>query len=377
MRPSKGACAASWETVLAEARDPAVGHNLVIHEFAHQLDFLDGYTNGTPPLRSREQARRWHVVMQGAFHRLRRDLQQGQKTFLGSYAATNPTEFFSVASEKFFTLPAELRRRPPQLFGVLAEYYRVDPARWFEGNAAVAALPATPSTLENVAAENAPPVRECEPEPVRPDFIDYQCPYCHNPVSFPKADAGTLKACPNCLEPAFVPERSGLPASGIPIPVRTERLVLRRFEALDAKDLADVVSNPETLRYLNWTALTLEEAEDWVASQRQLRFPKPGEFFNFAIEAVQVGRVIGFITFWFWADDFDVAQFELAIHHQWQGQGFATEAVRGLFGFAFAGLRTRRLVAECDSRNLAARKLLLKVGMRQESVCVEDRLMKG
>jgi len=45
MRPSKGACAASWETVLAEARDPAVGHNLVIHEFAHQLDFLDGYTN--------------------------------------------------------------------------------------------------------------------------------------------------------------------------------------------------------------------------------------------------------------------------------------------------------------------------------------------
>jgi len=40
-------------------------------------------------------------------------------------------------------------------------------------------------------------------------------------------------------------------------------------------------------------------------------------------------------------------------------------------------LRTRRLVAECDSRNLAARKLLLKVGMRQESVCVEDRLMKG
>jgi len=87
--------------------------------------------------------------------------------------------------------------------------------------------------------------------------------------------------------------------------------------------------------------------------------------------------VIGFITFWFWADDFDVAQFELAIHHQWQGQGFATEAVRGLFGFAFAGLRTRRLVAECDSRNLAARKLLLKVGMRQESVCVEDRLMKG
>ncbi len=111
----------SWETVLAEARDPATGHNLVIHEFAHQLDFLDGYTNGTPPLRSRDQTRRWQQVMHGTFQRLRRDLQKGHTTFLGSYAATNATEFFSVASEKFFSLPARLHQRHPELFEVLAE----------------------------------------------------------------------------------------------------------------------------------------------------------------------------------------------------------------------------------------------------------------
>ena len=72
--------------------------------------------------------------MQGTFQRLRRALQQGRRTFLGSYAATNPSEFFSVASEKFFSVPGELRQNHPELFDVLAEYYRVDPLRWFDGN---------------------------------------------------------------------------------------------------------------------------------------------------------------------------------------------------------------------------------------------------
>jgi Mlc titration factor MtfA (ptsG expression regulator) len=60
----------SWETVLIEARNPASGHNLVIHEFAHQLDFLDGYTNGAPALRSRDQTQRWQPAMHGTFQRL-------------------------------------------------------------------------------------------------------------------------------------------------------------------------------------------------------------------------------------------------------------------------------------------------------------------
>ncbi len=173
----------SWETVLGEARDPTIGHNLVIHEFAHQLDFLDGYTNGAPPLRSREQTQRWQQVMHGTFQRLRRDLQMERKTFLGSYAATNPIEFFSVASEKFFSLPRQLR--------------------------------------------------QCHPELVE------------------------------------------------------------------------------------------------------------------------------------------------VFHPNLQRRGYATEAVRGLLAYAFTGLRVRRIVAECDSRNLPARGLLLKAGLRQESECIQDRLQKG
>jgi len=367
----------SWDTVLAEARDPTAGHNLVIHEFAHQLDFLDGYTNGAPPLRGRDQAHRWHEVMQGTFHRLRRELQRGNRTFLGSYAASNPTEFFSVASEKFFSLPAELRRCHPELFAVLAEYYRVDPLRWFEGNTGADSPSATLDNKEKAQGEDTRATSGRVLETDEPDFIDYKCPYCQSAVSFPKPDAGTLKHCPNCLDPAIVPERSGLPAAAIPVPMRTERLLLRRFQTLDAKDLAEVVSNPQTLRYLNWTAMTLEDTEDWIANQRRFRFPQPGEYFNFAIEALQPAKLIGLATFWLPQEDFDLAQFEIIVHPQWQRKGYGTEAVRGLFRFAFAGLHAHRLVAECDSRNLAARKLLLKAGMRQESECIQNRVLKG
>src|SRR5438552_9184737 len=161
----------SWETVLGEARDPTAGHNLVIHEFAHQLDFLYGYTHGAPVLRSLDQTQRWQRVMHATFQRLRRDLQMGRKTFLGSYAATNPTEFFSVASERFFSLPRQLRQYHPELFEVLAEYYRVDPLIWFEGNAGADLAPAPSSITEKPASNEARAT--AQPQPFESDFIDF------------------------------------------------------------------------------------------------------------------------------------------------------------------------------------------------------------
>jgi MtfA peptidase len=123
----------AWGRVLTEGRDPSAGRNLVIHEFAHQLDFLDGYPNGVPVLRNRDQTRRWQEVMKASLNRLRRELRAARRTILGSYAATSPTEFFSVASERFFLVPARLQHDHPSLYEVLAEYYRADPLRWFAG----------------------------------------------------------------------------------------------------------------------------------------------------------------------------------------------------------------------------------------------------
>src|SRR5262249_37912561 len=140
---------------------------------------------------------------------------------------------------------------------------------------------ATSSSAEE--ATTGPPVQV---QALEPDFIDFHCPYCQSSVSFPKADSGRLRQCPNCLESMIVPE-SGRQAERIPFSIRTERLVLRRLQTLDAKDLADLMSNPDTLRYLAWTPMNLEDAEDWIAGQSRVRFPLSNKYCHLAVEEVQ------------------------------------------------------------------------------------------
>jgi Mlc titration factor MtfA (ptsG expression regulator) len=120
----------SWDTVLAEGRDPSAGGNTVIHEFAHQLDFVDGYADGTLDLPG-EQAERWQEVLTADYNRLRREVRHGRDAYLGDYAATSKTEFFATASERFFTQPAKLRHYHPQLYQMLKVAYAVNPAKWF------------------------------------------------------------------------------------------------------------------------------------------------------------------------------------------------------------------------------------------------------
>ena len=129
----RGPAILAWEQVIAEGRNPAEGHNVVIHEFAHHLDYLDGYINGTPDLSDPELAEQWGPVMTADYRRLVRDVRKGRATFLGSYAAHNEAEFFAVASERFFTLPWQLRHYHRRLYEVLAEFYSVEPTEWFAG----------------------------------------------------------------------------------------------------------------------------------------------------------------------------------------------------------------------------------------------------
>jgi Mlc titration factor MtfA (ptsG expression regulator) len=127
----RGPVIVAWDAALGDGRDCSLGHNVVIHEFAHQLDYLDGGINGTPDLGSDGEAEDWARIMTAEYTRLLRDLRKGRETFLGEYAATNETEFFSVASERFFTRPHRLRRYHRSLYELLRGYYQVDPGEWF------------------------------------------------------------------------------------------------------------------------------------------------------------------------------------------------------------------------------------------------------
>ena len=120
----------SWADVQQGAADPVDGSNVVIHEFAHQLDQSKGYANGAPPLKSRQAYRCWSSVMQTEFDALRQRLADGEAGLMGAYAATDPAEFFAVCSELFFERAAELATQHPLLFDELKTYYQINPLSW-------------------------------------------------------------------------------------------------------------------------------------------------------------------------------------------------------------------------------------------------------
>jgi MtfA peptidase len=120
----------SWPDVLAGAADPADGHNLVIHEFAHQLDQARGRATGAPFLGHRARYARWAAVLGSEYRALQAALARGESTLLSPYAATEPAEFFAVASEVFFEQPQALSALHPALYDELARYYAVNPAAW-------------------------------------------------------------------------------------------------------------------------------------------------------------------------------------------------------------------------------------------------------
>jgi len=127
---SQGQVLLAWDEVLRGSMTPGDGHNVVIHEFAHQLDQANGRANGAPALATAEAYRRWSTVMQTEFDALRWRLARGEPGLIDAYAATDPAEFFAVVSELFFERPVELAAGHPALYVELSGYYRLDPAGW-------------------------------------------------------------------------------------------------------------------------------------------------------------------------------------------------------------------------------------------------------
>src|ERR1041384_4230029 len=125
-----GSLVLSWGAVKHGAADPADGKNVVLHEFAHQLDFENDAVDGVPGLATREQQLAWAAVMRSEFASLRAADESDIPTLLDTYGATNPAEFFAVSVEAFFERPHALRARHPKLYAELQEYFQQDPVEF-------------------------------------------------------------------------------------------------------------------------------------------------------------------------------------------------------------------------------------------------------
>ncbi len=129
----------AWDSSKRGGKNAFDGSNVVIHEFAHQLDQMDGVADGAPTLGKGEKLekrklkyRSWALVFTKEFECFQKKAAKGKKTVIDHYGATNPAEFFATATEAFFEKPRQLKKKRPELYKELRSYYKQDPATWGE-----------------------------------------------------------------------------------------------------------------------------------------------------------------------------------------------------------------------------------------------------
>jgi hypothetical protein len=124
----------SWENIRYDVRHWQDGRNVVLHEFAHQLDQEEGSASGVPILEKRSDYVTWGRVFRKEYEQLHRELERGVETVIDEYGATDPAEFFAVATETFFEKPCQMQRKHPELYNELKRYYKLDPVEWVKGS---------------------------------------------------------------------------------------------------------------------------------------------------------------------------------------------------------------------------------------------------
>jgi hypothetical protein len=122
----------AWDNVLHGACNFVDGKNVVLHEFAHQLDSETGSADGAPLLAGKSSYRSWAGALSGEFEELQKDAHFRRRSLMDHYGATNPAEFYAVATETFFEKPRRMAKHHRELFDVLKSYYRIDPREWQE-----------------------------------------------------------------------------------------------------------------------------------------------------------------------------------------------------------------------------------------------------
>jgi Mlc titration factor MtfA (ptsG expression regulator) len=125
-----GSVVLAWKSVRQGAVNIEDGHNVVLHEFAHQLDQASGAADGLPKLKARGDYQSWAEAFKRSYDVLCDRVNKGQKTVMDPYGATNPAEFFAVATETFFEKPAQLLEDHGDVYRELKRFYGLDPVIW-------------------------------------------------------------------------------------------------------------------------------------------------------------------------------------------------------------------------------------------------------
>jgi Mlc titration factor MtfA (ptsG expression regulator) len=127
---ARGPVILSWTHARQGAANDHDGRNVVLHEFAHQIDDLSGRIDGVPNLRGDQSFAGWAKAFIEAYERHVRHVRRGRRTVVDAYGAEGPEEFFAVAVEAFFERPVQLVRAEPAVYEQLSKFFRLEPATW-------------------------------------------------------------------------------------------------------------------------------------------------------------------------------------------------------------------------------------------------------
>jgi RimJ/RimL family protein N-acetyltransferase len=206
-------------------------------------------------------------------------------------------------------------------------------------------------------------------------MIDFKCPYCGDAVSFPEMDADSAQDCPFCGEALIVPGESCEVGPKFPLPINTQRLVLRRLQLGDVDAFVKMSGDEESLRYHSWPVMDEEDVGQWVERDAKVHLSQLDPALWLAVELKENGNCIGLASIRYAPGTFQ-PEITVVIERSEQRKGYGSEAVRGLLDFGFNGLNMRRITAYCDDRNEAFTKLAAKIGLRQEGLFYGDRYVK-
>ncbi len=120
----------AWDSVTGGTSNMADAQNVVLHEFAHQLDQEDGAADGAPILEHRSSYTAWARVLSAEYEALQNKKKKHGRSVMNKYGATNPAEFFAVATETFFEKARQMKKKHPELYEELKDYYKLDPVEW-------------------------------------------------------------------------------------------------------------------------------------------------------------------------------------------------------------------------------------------------------
>jgi RimJ/RimL family protein N-acetyltransferase len=168
------------------------------------------------------------------------------------------------------------------------------------------------------------------------NFLDFKCPHCGELNSFPQDCAGFARECLNCMESLIVPEAGGTVGRRLPLPLTTPRLVLRRLDAGDSRDLLEFMFEEE------------EDALRWLEQDRQIKLTTPDQTFSLGVEARDgggQGKIVGCLGLKFTDRGCVEAEISVGGNQKAPDQGIALEAVDAALGFCFRDLKLHRVFA--------------------------------